>query len=138
MPASPPAVPTITLPSMASGASVSECPVALSATWVSQRTEPEAARQLAVVLIEGGGKDRLEEALRHLEAAESVNRRLGMDVASCVLYQVWALRGLERDQEALKRGRRYFESPPPAPASAKVLERLRAQLAEIEGGRSKR
>ncbi len=101
-------------------------------------TEPEAARQLAVVLIEGGGKDRLEEALRHLEAAESVNRRLGMDVASCVLYQVWALRGLERDQEALKRGRRYFESPPPAPASAKVLERLRAQLAEIEGGRSKR
>ena len=43
MPASPPLVPTMTFPSIARGASVNEWPVALSATCVSQRTDPEAA-----------------------------------------------------------------------------------------------
>ena len=43
MPASPPLMPTMILPSRASGAPVIEWPVLLSATTVSQRRAPDLA-----------------------------------------------------------------------------------------------
>ncbi len=80
--------------------------------------------QLGLVLLQRGGHERLDEALKRFGEAEASQRELGLDPSLPVLYQVITLKQLGRADDAVAVGQRYLKDADAGAARARIVDAI--------------